>query len=134
MGFFRRLGVRRISRRTPRRTGTPAAEVSSVVRVYYSPAYSSAGYAFDPTRKAGWVADSLSESPIPGIELIEPPPLTSDQVAAVHDPGYVRAVRTGRPRGLAESQGFDWDRGLWPAALASSGGVVAAALSALEEG
>ena len=29
-------------------------------------------------------------------------------IAAVHDPAYVEAVRTGDPRSLAESQGFRW--------------------------
>jgi acetoin utilization deacetylase AcuC-like enzyme len=105
-----------------------------VVRVFYHPAYAGSTYAFDTTRKARWVADSLSESPLPGVALVEPSPLTEAEVTEVHDPGYVRAVRTGRPRGLAESQGFDWDPGLWPAVLASNGGVVAAALAALEQG
>jgi acetoin utilization deacetylase AcuC-like enzyme len=108
--------------------------VRAVVRVYYSAAYARAAYAFDTTRKAQWVAGSLTESPIPGIELVEPTPLTAAQVASIHDPGYVRAVETGRPRGLAESQGFDWDPGLWPMALASNGGLVAAALAALADG
>ena len=105
-----------------------------MVRVYYSPAYTAAGYEFDTTRKAAWVAEPLSESPIACVELVEPAPLTSEKVSAIHDPGYVRAIRTGRPRGLAESNGFDWDRGLWPAALACNGGMVAAALFALKDG
>ena len=29
-------------------------------------------------------------------------------IATVHNPAYVEAVRTGSPRGLAESQGFRW--------------------------
>src|SRR5206468_3112593 len=45
-----------------------------------------------------------------------------------------RAVETGIPRRLAESQGFAWDAQLWPMVLASNGGVVAAALTALEQG
>ncbi len=105
-----------------------------MVRVYYSPGYVGSGYAFDTTRKARWIADSLSESPVPGIELVAPDPLTREQVAAVHDPGYVRAVETGLPRGLAESQGFVWDPGLWPMVLSSNGGAVAAALAALPQG
>src|SRR5262245_40708739 len=105
-----------------------------MVRVYYSPAYTNAAYEFDTTRKARWVAESLLESHLPGITLAEPTPLTAEQVADIHDPGYVRAVRTGHPRGLAESQGFDWDRGLWRMVLSSNGGMVAAALAALEEG
>jgi acetoin utilization deacetylase AcuC-like enzyme len=105
-----------------------------VVRVYYGPAYARSGYAFDTTRKAQWVADSLSSTPVTGIELVEPIPLTAEQVLEVHEPGYVRAVETGRPRGLAESQGFDWDRGLWPMVRSSNGGVVASALAALADG
>lgn len=105
-----------------------------MVHVYYSPTYVGAGYSFDTTRKAKWVADSLNESPLPGIELIEPAPLTFDQVAKVHDPGYVRAIESGSPRFLAESQGFRWDAGLWPMVLASNGGAVAAALTALQQG
>jgi len=104
------------------------------VRLFYSPDYARAGYAFDTTRKAQWIADSLSASPMPGIELLEPDPLSREQVAEVHDPAYVRAVETGEPRELAESQGFGWDPGLWRMVLASNGGAVAAARAALEDG
>jgi acetoin utilization deacetylase AcuC-like enzyme len=104
-----------------------------MVRVYYSPAYVLSGHAFDTTRKARWIADSLSESPVPGIELAAPAPLTWAEVAETHDSDYVRAVETGLPRDLAESQGFVWDPGLGPMVLASNGGAVAAALAALEQ-
>jgi acetoin utilization deacetylase AcuC-like enzyme len=104
------------------------------VRVYYSPSYVASEHAFDTTRKSKWVADSLAASPIPGTVLVEPEPLTRTQLIGVHDPKYVRAVETGRPRGLAESQGFRWGRGLWPMVLASNGGAVAAALTALTDG
>lgn len=104
------------------------------MRVLYSPEYVGSSYAFDTTRKARWIADSLVESPLPGIELAEPEPLVWNQVAAVHDPDYVRAVETGAPRELAESQGFSWDPGLWPMVLASNGGAVAAARVALQQG
>jgi acetoin utilization deacetylase AcuC-like enzyme len=77
--------------------------VTSAVRVFYSPSYVGSGYAFDTTRKAEWIADSLTESPITDIEIVEPVPLSRDRVAAVHSPDYVRAVETGQPRRLAES-------------------------------
>ena len=105
-----------------------------MMHVFYSPGYVSSGYSFDTTRKAKWIAESLTESLIPGISLIEPQPLTPEQVAGVHDWQYIRAVETGAPRSLAESQGFSWDPGLWPMVLASNGGAVAAALTALEHG
>ena len=105
-----------------------------MVRVFYNPTYVGSGYTFDTTRKAKWVVDSLAVSPIPGIELVAPVSLTREQVADVHEPGYVQAVETGVPQTLAESQGFSWDAGLWPMVLASNGGAVAAAHAALEYG
>ena len=102
------------------------------MRLYYSESYVAAGHAFDTTRKARWVAESLAMAPIPGIELVEPVPLTREEILAVHDPEYVRAVETGNPRSRAESQGFRWDEALWPMVLASNGGAVAAARAALE--
>lgn len=104
------------------------------MNVFYSPDYVGAAYAFETTRKAKWVADSLRAAPIAGIRLVEPQPLSWKQVAQVHDPEYVRAVQTGSPRRLAESQGFEWDPGLWSMVLSSNGGAVAAALDALEHG
>ncbi len=105
-----------------------------MIRVYYSPEYTCSGYAFETTRKARWVADSLIAAPIAGLEVAVPEPLTRKQVSEVHALEYVRAIETGQPRGLAESQGFSWDERLWPMVLASNGGAVAAALTALKEG
>ena len=107
---------------------------SSLVPVYYSPRYVGSAYAFDTTRKAKWIADSLSQLRIPGIELCEPEPVTREQLEAVHHSDYIRAIETGEPRDLADSQGFPWNEGLWPMVLASNGGVVAAALAAWKGG
>jgi acetoin utilization deacetylase AcuC-like enzyme len=104
------------------------------MNVYYSPAYVGSAYAFETTRKAGWIADSLRTHPIAGVKLVAPQPLSWDQVAQVHAPDYVRAIETGAPRSLAESQKFKWDAGLFPMVLASNGGAVAAGLDALEHG
>ena len=119
-----------------RRTYSSAPRPARIsgMNLYYSPAYVGSAYSFETTRKAKWVADSLVDSPIAGIELVAPRPLSWDEVVQVHDPEYARAVQTGSPRYLAESQGFVWDTGLWPMVLASNGGVVAAALDALEHG
>ena len=104
------------------------------MRLYYGPAYVMAATGFDTTRKAAWVAESLRERPIAGVELIEPAALTEDELMAVHEPGYVRAVRTGEPADLAASNGIGWDPDLFPAVAASNGGAVAAALEALASG
>jgi acetoin utilization deacetylase AcuC-like enzyme len=114
--------------------GSRPSRGAGTLNVFYSPDYVGSAYAFETTRKAKWVADSLESSPIDGIELVQPQPLAWDQVVQVHDPEYVRAVQTGIPRYLAESQGFAWDAGLWPMVLASNGGAVAAGLDALQHG
>ena len=98
--------------------------------IFYSAAYVGAAHHFDTTRKAGWVAASLSAHPIAGVSMAEPAPLTADEIAAVHDRTYVDAVRTGQPRELATSSGLGWDAGVWNAVCASNGGAVAAVLHA----
>ncbi|HXG71608.1 MAG TPA: hypothetical protein VNJ04_13460 [Gemmatimonadaceae bacterium] len=105
-----------------------------MTRVFYSPDYVRSGYAFDTTRKGKWVADSLTDAPIAGIELVEPAPATEEQVATTHSSAYMEAIRTGKPLELAQSQGFPWDSAMWPMVLSSNGGVVAAALAALSDG
>jgi acetoin utilization deacetylase AcuC-like enzyme len=105
-----------------------------VLRVFFSPAYVGAAHDFATTRKAAWIAAALVRSPLPGIELVEPASLSEDEVVRVHDAAYVRAVREGIPRPLAESQGFGWDEGLWRMATASNGGAVAAAEHAMRHG
>ena len=104
------------------------------MKVFYSDAFVAAGEEFDTTRKAAWIGESLGARAIPGTELVEPAPLVAAQLEAVHAPDYVRAVRTGEPRSLAESNGFRWDEGLWTAVCASNGGVVEAALHAFKTG
>ncbi|MEO7938548.1 MAG: hypothetical protein ABIR55_07985 [Burkholderiaceae bacterium] len=104
---------------------------AQAVPVYYSAAYAGAAFAFETTRKAQWVAQSLHDDPIAGLELRMPQPLTWEQMAQVHTRAYVQAVRTGEPRALAESQSLDWDPCLGPMVLATNGGAVAAALDAL---
>jgi acetoin utilization deacetylase AcuC-like enzyme len=78
------------------------------MHLYYSPAYIAAAQVFDTTRKSGWIAASLVRRPVSGVDIVEPPAVTARQLETVHTPEYVRAVRTGMPHGLAESNGFSW--------------------------
>ena len=129
LGLGALLGPSLLSARSPVSASTPPR-----VRVCYGPAYVGAAHAFETTRKAAWVADSLKSRPITGIELVDNRPLSEAQLLRAHDAAYIRAVRTGEPRELAQSQGFPWDPQLWTMVLASNGGAVAAALRARGEG
>jgi acetoin utilization deacetylase AcuC-like enzyme len=104
------------------------------MKIFFSDDYVASVTAFDTLRKSAWIAGSLHAHPIDGVTVVAPDALTASQIAAVHAPRYVEAVRTGQPRELAESNGFSWDPGLWTAVCASNGGVVAAAVEALRTG
>ena len=104
------------------------------MKLFYSPDYALTEYAFDTTRKARWVAESLQAQPVAGIDFVAPEPVSEAALRELHDPAYVAAVHTGEPRALAESQGFRWDALLWPSVRASTGGAIAAAEVALHEG
>ena len=102
--------------------------------VFFSPSYVGSIFAFDTTRKSQWIVDSLLDDPIPEVELHEPRSLTAGELTEAHDVNYVRAIETGEPAALAESQGFEWDPGLWRMVSNSNGGAVDAAVTALKAG
>lgn len=104
------------------------------MKVFYSADYNASTYSFDTTRKSKWVAKSLVERPIRGVEINAPASVTEGQLRLIHTQEYIDAVRTGKDRILAESQGFDWDAGIHTAASTSTGGMVYAALHALRDG
>jgi acetoin utilization deacetylase AcuC-like enzyme len=106
------------------------AEPATTLPVFYSPAYTQSECEFDTTRKATWVASSLQARPITGVTLTAPVPLTQTDLEGGHAPAYVKAVRAGQPRALAESSGLEWDPRVWDAVCASNGGAVAAAKAA----
>jgi acetoin utilization deacetylase AcuC-like enzyme len=87
-----------------------------------------------PIRKFGLVADALQndETLAAHLEFREPAPIDEALLRQVHTPEYLDAVRTGRPRKLAESQKFPWSPTLYPSVCLTAGGMLAAAQAALE--
>lgn len=108
--------------------------MSQEIEVFFHSDYCVDGSAYETLQKSAWVARSLERRPIAGLRLVAPRRLEVDDLLGIHTRSYVDAIRTGKPRWLAESQGFAWSEHLWRAACASSGGVVAAALRALRSG
>lgn len=104
------------------------------MKVFYRPEYTMAGHDFDTTRKAGWVADSLKNNPIEGVELVSPKLIDDSAFGKAHAFGYVKAVRNGRNRWLASSNGFKWDKKVFPMVRASNSGIVRATEVALATG
>jgi acetoin utilization deacetylase AcuC-like enzyme len=85
-----------------------------------------------PMRKFALVAEEMQA--MPGVRLEQPDPLSDRDLLRVHTAEYVRAIQTGEPRTLAESQKFPWSPQLFPSVLLTNGGCYAAAERALRDG
>lgn len=104
------------------------------IRAFYHPSFAAdiGEKHVMPMRKFALVADELRRRD--WVTLVEPPPVSETDLLRVHAPDYVRAVKTGEPRDLAESQKFPWTPGLFPSVLLTNGGVLAAAREAMRAG
>ncbi|MFZ9595522.1 MAG: histone deacetylase [Bdellovibrionia bacterium] len=104
-----------------------------MITAYYDPRFQAPlGHHIMPIQKFGLVAQALSQDP--DIQILSPSPITEEDLLRIHDPAYVRAVRTGEPRALAESQKFPWSPELFASVLMTNGAVLAAARRAIQEG
>jgi len=105
-----------------------------MITTYYDPGYAAPiGDAHVmPITKFSLVADGLRDAP--GVRLEAPAPLGEADLLRVHTRAYLEAVRTGEPRGLAESQKFPWSAQLYPSVCLTGGGCLAAARRALADG
>ena len=104
-----------------------------MLTVYFHPGYAAPiGQHIMPIRKFGLVAEGLRDAN--DIQLVEPPPLAEADLHRVHTREYIDAIKTGEPRGLAESQKFPWSPELFPSVLLTGGGCLAAARQAMRDG
>lgn len=83
------------------------------VPTVYDRRYLSGAAPLTSTTKAGLVVAARQDDlailrPLMDRRTDEVPAAVWQHIAAWHDPKYVKAVRTGKPRGLAQSQGFQW--------------------------
>jgi acetoin utilization deacetylase AcuC-like enzyme len=86
-----------------------------------------------PISKFSLVAEDIRRE-LQAVEVVPPEPVGEADLARVHTPDYIEAVRTGAPRTLAESQKFPWSPQLYPSVCLTNGGVLAAAREALLNG
>ncbi len=85
-----------------------------------------------PIRKFALVAGEIRK--LAGFNLREPDPVEEADLLLAHTGEYIRAIQTGEPLDLAESQKFPWSPELYPSVCLTNGGVCAAAAAALETG
>jgi acetoin utilization deacetylase AcuC-like enzyme len=105
-----------------------------MIRTFYSDHFAvDIGGHVMPMRKFALVKKRLLERGLSTC-LVEAPPATDVQLLRVHSPGYIKAVATGEPRALAESQKFPWSKELALSVRWTNGAVIAATEAALEDG
>jgi len=104
-----------------------------MITAFYHPGFATPiGNHIMPMHKFALVAEGLKS--FPNVRLAEPAPVTEEELALVHTPEYIAAVRMGTPRGLAESQKFPWSPALFPSVCLTNGACLAAARLAMRNG
>ncbi len=104
-----------------------------MLTTFFHPGYAAPiGQHIMPIRKFGLVAEGLRNAT--DVKLVRPAPVTEEDLRRVHTPEYVEAIKTGEPRDLAKSQKFPWSPELFSSVCLTSGGCLAAARQALQDG
>src|SRR5262245_48128174 len=104
-----------------------------MITAFYHPGFAAPiGEHIMPMGKFALVAQALES--MPGVRLLEPVPVTEDDLRRVHSADYIRAIRTGEPRSLAESQKFPWTPELFRSVCLTNGACLAAARQARRDG
>lgn len=101
--------------------------------IYFSDDYVVSGGGLETVRKADEVAKRIVQQ-FPDIKLVSPEPATREQLLLAHTAEYVEAFLTGEPYHVASTALSEWSEEVVASVLASTGGVIAAAISALESG
>jgi acetoin utilization deacetylase AcuC-like enzyme len=101
--------------------------------IYFDSTYVVSGGGRETVRKADEVAKRIIDQ-FPEIKLVSPEPATKEQLLLAHTPEYVESFLTGEPHHVASAALGEWSEEVVASVLASTGGVIAAALTALESG
>jgi len=104
-----------------------------MITAFYHPGYAAPiGQHIMPIGKFALVAEGLRDGT--DVRLVEPEPVGEVDILRVHTPEYLRAIQTGEPRALAESQKFPWSPELYASVCLTAGGCLAAGRQAIADG
>ncbi len=104
------------------------------LEAFHSPRYvADIGTHVMPIHKFDLVRAAIEREGL-SVDLAEPSPVADEDLLRVHTAEYVRAIATGEPRALAESQKFPWSPELASAVRLTNGGTIAALDACLARG
>ena len=105
-----------------------------VIRAFYSDGFAAdIGEHVMPMKKFALVKERILERGLPA-RIVAPAAVTDEQLLRVHTAECVKAVASGEPRALAESQKFPWSPELAVSVRLTCGAAVDAARAALDDG
>tara|TARA_B100001250_G_scaffold333423_1_gene299061 strand:+ start:82 stop:885 length:804 start_codon:yes stop_codon:yes gene_type:complete len=79
-------------------------------------------------RKSAEIAERIPEMLVDPVCMVEE---ATKQILNAHSREYAKALQTGDPGYLSETNGFNWDEGVWEMAVNSTAGVLAACKTVL---
>lgn len=102
------------------------------MKTYWNEEYCAPKTDFETFQKSRLIVEQLTKDPSQQIIICDPADVGGSlataqrQIEKHTDTTYLQAVMTGRPRELAQSNGFDWDEGVYRSVLNSTAGVLCA--------
>lgn len=99
-----------------------------IVPIFYNDKYVAPATDFDTLRKSAEIAERIPEMLVDPACMVEE---ATQQILNAHSREYVKALQTGDPGYLSETNGFNWDEGIWEMAVNSTAGVLAACKTVL---
>ncbi len=100
----------------------------NTVPIFYNDKYVAPVTDFDTLRKSAEIAERIPEMLVDPACMVEE---ATKQILNAHSREYVKALQTGDPGYLSETNGFNWDEGVWEMAVNSTAGVLAACKTVL---
>ena len=100
----------------------------NTVPIFYNDKYVAPATDFDTLRKSAEIAERIPEMLVDPACMVEE---ATKQILNAHSREYVKALQTGDPGYLSETNGFNWDEGVWEMAVNSTAGVLAACKTVL---
>ena len=100
----------------------------NTVPIFYNDKYVAPATDFDTLRKSAEIAERIPEMLVDPACMVEE---ATKQILNAHSREYVKALQTGDPGYLSETNGFNWDEGIWEMAVNSTAGVLAACKTVL---
>lgn len=109
------------------------------LNIYYNDDYTASPENFETTTKSKAIVNKIIQNHDGRLNIVDPKsviakPHVDELIMSTHENEYIQALKTGNPKGLAMSSGFEWGESTYDFALSHTHGVVSAVKSVIDFG